>query len=149
MKVILTTDVKGTGKAGQMLEVSDGFARNFLFPKKAATEATPANIKAYEQKKAAEEHRQALEKAAAQQTADKISKLSVTLGVKTGKDGKVFGSVTSKEISEELAKAHGIEVDKKKIECEPIKRVGEYTATVRLYPGIAAALKVTVNSLEA
>ena len=146
MKVILNQDVKGTGKKGQIMEVSDGFARNFLLPKKLASEATAANINTAEQQQAAAEHKAEVEKAEALAAAEKIKKLEVTCFIKTGKDNKVFGSVGSKEISEALMSQHKINIDKKKISAPTIKAVGQYTAEIKLYANISASLKVTVNA---
>lgn len=148
MKVILNQDVKGTGKKGQVLEVSDGFARNFLLPKKLASEATASNINTAKQQQAAAEHKIEVEKAEAKTMAEKIGKLSVNCFIKTGKDNKVFGSVTAKEISEALEKEHKIKVDKKKINAPTIKAMGTYVAEVKLYANISCKLTVNVSGKE-
>lgn len=146
MKVILNQDVKGIGKKGEIKEVSDGYARNFLLPKKLASEATNANIDTAKQKLAAAEHKKEVEKAEALVLADKIKKLSVDCFIKTGKDGRVFGAVTSKEISEALLKQHNISIDKKKISSQSIKAMGSYTAEVKLYANVSASLNVNVSA---
>lgn len=146
MKVILNQDVKGIGKKGEIKEVSDGYARNFLLPKKLASEANAANIDTAKQKMAAAEHKIEVEKAEAKKMAEKISKLSVDCFIKTGKDGRVFGSVTGKEISEALLKQHNISIDKKKISAPSIKAMGSYTAEVKLYANISAKLSVNVQA---
>lgn len=136
MIVILNKDVKGTGKAGDVVKVSDGYARNMLIPKGLATEATQGNIRHLEKQKAIAAEKKAEEKAAAKKQAEKIGKLTVTIKTKAGDGGKIFGSITSKDIAEGLKSQHGIEVDKKKIQLSsPIKQtgrdVGRYQALFR------------------
>ena len=113
MLVILNKDVKGTGKAGDVVKVNDGFARNMLIPKGLATEATAGNVRQLEKKKAIEAEKKAEEKAAALQLAEKIKTIAVVIKTKAGDNGKIFGSITSKDIAEELKKQHSIDVDKK------------------------------------
>ncbi|MEF9935318.1 MAG: 50S ribosomal protein L9 [Clostridium sp.] len=145
MKVILKADVKGTGKKGEVINASDGYARNFLFPKGLAVEATTGNMKSHDLQKAAEAKRKAEELDAAKELAKKISDLTVSLKVKTGDNGKVFGSVTSKDIAEALEKEHGIKVDKKKVDIkDAIKTVGVYTVDVKVYPEVIGKLKVNI-----
>ncbi|MEG0128424.1 50S ribosomal protein L9 [Clostridium sp.] len=145
MKVILKADVKGTGKKGEVINASDGYARNFLFPKGLAVEATTGNMKSHDIQKAAEAKRKAEELDAAKELAKKISDLTVSLKVKTGDNGKVFGSVTSKDIAEALEKEHGIKVDKKKVDIkDAIKTVGVYTVDVKVYPEVIGKLKVNI-----
>ena len=128
MIVILNRDVKGTGKAGDVVKVSDGYARNMLLPKGYATEATDGNIRNLEKQKAIAAEKKAEEKAAAQQTAEKIGALSVEIKTKAGEGGKIFGSITSKDIADALKDQHKITVDKKKIQLDsPIKQTGEMT----------------------
>lgn len=147
MQVILNKDVKGTGKAGDVVKVSDGYARNMLIPKGLATEATAANIKVLEKKKAIEEEKRAEEKQAAKELKEKLEKLAVVLKTKAGDGGKVFGSITSKDIQEALKAQHDIDVDKKKIQLEaPIKQLGETAVTLKLYPEVQASLKVQVEA---
>ncbi len=148
MKVILNQDVKGTGKKGQVLEVSDGFARNFLLPKKLASEATASNVNTAKQQQAAAEHKIEVEKAEAKALAEKLSKLSVNCFIKTGKDNRVFGSVTGKEISEALEQQHNIKIDKKKISCPSIKGMGQFVAEIKLYANISCKLNVTVSAQQ-
>ena len=147
MIVILNRDVKGTGKAGDVVKVSDGYARNMLLPKGYAKEATEGNIRSLEKQKAIAAEKKAEEKARAEEQAKKISELSVTIKTKAGDGGKIFGSITSKDIAEALNKQHGIEVDKKKIQMEaPIKQTGETTVNVKLYFEVSAQLKVIVEA---
>ena len=145
MKVILNQDVHGSGKAGDIVNVSDGYARNMLIPKGLAVEATQANIKQIEKKKALEEARRKEEKAQAQAIADKIKDITVTIKTKAGEGGKVFGSITTKEISEELKKQFGIDVDKKKIVADgAIKTTGMTAVTLKLYQEVSAKLNVNI-----
>ncbi len=147
MEVILLQDVKGTGKAGDIAKVSDGYARNMLFPKKLAVEATAANRKNLEKQKELEAAKRAAEKAEAEATKAKLDKASVTIKTKAGENGKIFGSITSMDIADELSKQAGITVDKKKIQLDnPIKSVGELTVAIKLYPEVTANLKVNVVS---
>ena len=147
MIFILNRDVKGTGKAGDVVKVSDGYARNMLLPKGYAKEATEGNIRSLEKQKAIAAEKKAEEKARAEEQAKKISELSVTIKTKAGDGGKIFGSITSKDIAEALNKQHGIDVDKKKIQMEaPIKQTGETTVNVKLYFEVSAQLKVIVEA---
>ncbi len=146
MIVILNKDVKGTGKAGDVVKVSDGYARNMLIPKGLATEATQGNIRNLEKQKAIAAEKKAQEKAAAQEQAKKIAEISVTIKTKAGDGGRIFGSITSKDIAEALEKEHGIAVDKKKIQLDtPIKQTGEVTVDIKLYPEVSTRLKVVVE----
>lgn len=145
MQVILLADVKGQGKAGQLVKVSDGYARNMLFPRKLAMEATPANIKALEKKKAEEEAARAAEKQAAEEVKGKIEAKTVTLKAKGGDNGRLFGAITSQDIADAMKKELGVDVDKKKIDLgAPIKQAGETEVTLKLFPGIQAKCKVNV-----
>lgn len=145
MKVILLQDVKAQGKKDQIVNVSDGYASNFLFPKNLAIEATPDNLaklKAKEQKMANEKEKQ---KQDAKDLAEKLKKLTLNIKVKAGENGKIFGGVTPKEISESLNSQHNIDIDKKKINVkEPIKALGNYTVEVKLYEGIVANLTIAI-----
>ena len=148
MKVILQSDVKGTGKKGQILEVADGFARNFLFPKKLAIEATTGNIQDVSHKKEVEQRRKEKEKEDAIKLGVKLNALLIEVKTKTGEGGRLFGSVTSKEITEALKKQHGIEVDKRKLEIkDPIKTLGEFEVHVKVHPEVVAKLQVHVSGL--
>ena len=147
MIVILNRDVKGTGKAGDVVKVSDGYARNMLLPKGYATEATDGNIRNLEKQKAIAAEKKAEEKAAAQQTAEKIGALSVEIKTKAGEGGKIFGSITSKDIADALKDQHKITVDKKKIQLDSqIKQTGEMTVEIKLYTEVNAKLKVIVTA---
>ena len=147
MKVILLSDVKGSGKKGDTINVSDGYARNMLFPKGLAIEATPNNIKTLERKKEQERLRIEEEKKEAGLLKEKLEKLEVKLTVKAGENGKIFGSVTSKDIADSLKSQEGIEIDKKKIELKsPIKETGKTEVTVKLYTEINAKLKVNIEA---
>ena len=147
MIVILNRDIKGTGKAGDVVKVSDGYARNMLLPKGYATEATDGNIRNLEKQKALAAEKKAEEKAAAQATAEKIGALSVEIKTKAGEGGKIFGSITSKDIADALKAQHNITVDKKKIQLDsPIKQTGEITVEIKLYTEVSAKLKVVVNA---
>ncbi|MBR5136414.1 MAG: 50S ribosomal protein L9 [Clostridia bacterium] len=143
MDVILTQDVKGLGKKNQMVKASDGYARNFLLPKGLAVEATKANVNEMNAKTDAERARMARERAAALEQQKALSSISLSFAVKGGANGKLFGSVTNKEISEALRAKHGLEIDRKKIEVDAIKAAGQHTATIKLYPQISA--KITIN----
>ena len=145
MIVILNRDVKGTGKAGDIVKVSDGYARNMLIPKGYAKEATEGNVRNLEKQKAITAEKKAEEKAAAQALAEKISAVSVTIKTKAGEGGRIFGSITSKDISEALMEQHKLSVDKKKIQLDnPVKQTGELSVDVKLYPEVTSKLKITV-----
>ena len=146
MIVILNRDVKGTGKAGDIVKVSDGYARNMLLPKGYAKEATKGNVRNLEKQKALAAEKKAEEKAAARVLAEKINAVSVVIKTKAGEGGRIFGSITSKDISDALAEQQKITVDKKKIQLDsPIKQTGELTVDIKLYPEVMAKLKVTVT----
>ena len=144
MKVILLADVKGQGKKGQLVNVSDGYARNFLFPKNLAKEANAAAMNELNTKAAAVAFHYEEDKAAAKALADKINGTTVTLHAKAGANGKLFGSITSKEIAVELGKLLGETIDKKKLTVADIKNYGEYTATLKLFTDVAASFAVKV-----
>ena len=145
MKVILLQDVKGKGKKGQMLEVSDGYARNFMLPKKLAIEATPDAINTMRMNDKATQERIAREKAEAMATSKKLREMTVIVKAKGGGAGRLFGSVTNAEIADALAK-QGIKLDKRKIVLnETIKNVGTYTATCKLGYEITAPLTVKIE----
>ncbi len=144
MKVILLTDIKGVGKKDQTINASDGYAKNFLIPKKFAVEATSANVKKLEKQKADEAAQAQAEFEAAQALAKELESQPVTIGVKTGGNGKLFGAVTNKEISAALKAQRNIDVDKKKIVAEPIKTLGEEEVSVKLHTNVTAKLKVII-----
>ena len=145
MKVILLCDVKGQGKKEDILTVSDGYARNYLFPRKWAVEATPASIKEIERKRAAEEQLEKERRQAAQDEAKALSGKVIRVTAKSGDTGRLYGSVTNQEIADELKKQYGFEIDKRKVECDPIRQTGEYDVSVTVYSGIAAKMKVLVS----
>ena len=145
MKVILLQDVKGKGKKDEIVNVSDGYARNFLFPRKLAAEADAKILNDIKNKEAAKIRRIELEKQAARETAEKLQTLLVKIPIQSGADGKLYGSVGTKDIAEALAAQHGVEIDKRKIVLDsPIKAYGTYTVDVKLYPEISGKLNVLV-----
>jgi large subunit ribosomal protein L9 len=144
MKVFLKEDVKSLGRIGEVVNVSDGYARNYLLPKKLAVEANTKNIKEFEHHKRVLQERAARIRAEFKTLADKLSALSLTIKAKSGEEEKLFGSVTNMDIAEALKEA-GQEIDKKKIVLdEPIKRLGEYTVEVKIDAEISAKVKVNV-----
>ena len=146
MKVILLQDVKGKGKKGQMLEVSDGYARNFMLPRKLAIEATTDAVNTMRMNDKAAAEKAARERAEALETSRKLRELTVVVTAKGGGAGKLFGSVTNQEIADALAKASGIKLDKRKIVIsDPIKNVGTYTVTCKLGYEITAPLTVKIQ----
>ena len=146
MIVILMKDVKGSGKAGDVVKVSDGYARNMLLPKGLAKEATEGNIRSLEKKKAIAAEKLEEQKAAAKEMAAKLEKITLKIESKGGDSGKLFGSITSKDIAEALEKQEGMKIDKKKIEMKtPIKQAGETEVTLKLFTEISAQLKVSVT----
>lgn len=145
MKVILLKDVNGLGKAGELVNAKTGYARNFLFPKELALEGTPANIKVWEQQEKDKKEKDAQEKAGALALKEKLDRTEVIILGKAGTAGRLFGSITSQDIAQELGK-QGFSIDKKKIELKnPIKEIGTSTVSVRVYPEIVAQIKVTVT----
>jgi len=146
MIVILNRDVKGTGKAGDIVKVSDGYARNMLLPKGYATEATEGNVRNLEKQKALQVQKKAEEKAAAQELAKKIEESKIVIKTKTGEGGRLFGSITSKDIADETKQQTGFVIDKKKIQLSsPIKNIGKFDIKVKLYPEVVATLTVEVT----
>ncbi|MBQ1401251.1 MAG: 50S ribosomal protein L9 [Firmicutes bacterium] len=146
MIVILLKDVKGAGKAGEVVKVSDGYARNMLIPKGFAKEATEGNVRNLEKQKKIMAEKQAEAKAAAEDLAERMKTLTVNIVSKGGEGGRLFGSITSKDISEALEEQHGIKIDKKKIVLDsPIKHTGDTEVTVKVYPEVHAQLKVSVT----
>ena len=148
MKVILLKDVKGQGKKDDIIDVSDGYARNFLLKNGLAKEATATNVNSVNIAKKAEEHRKAVEKAEAMELAKKISAISVTVKIKVGETGKLFGALNTQAIADALKAQHNIDIDKKKIVlADPIKSIGVYTVTVKPYAEVSAKLQVNVSAL--
>ena len=145
MKVIFTADVRGQGKKGEMKEVSDGYGRNYLLPRKLAVEATADNLNTMKQQEKANAARMAAEKAKAEESAKQLESAVVKIAAKAGAGGKLFGAVTSKEISEALKAQHGIEVDSKKIvQAEPIKGYGSFEVKCRLGYEVSGTIHVLV-----
>ena len=145
MKVILTQDIKGVGKKDEIINANDGYARNFLFPKKMAVEANKQNMSLLQGRKDSANFKKEQDKEKANELKDKISKIMLTIKVKSGENGKIFGSITSKEISTELKKQHNIEIDKKTIMLkEAIKEQGTFTIEIKLYEGIIGKLKINI-----
>ncbi|MEG6584384.1 50S ribosomal protein L9 [Dendrosporobacter sp. 1207_IL3150] len=147
MKVILQEEVKKLGKKGDIIEVSEGYARNFLLPKKLAVEATATNVNSINQKKASEARKQQQAIDEAKLLAAQISKLEVTIPVKTGEGGKLFGSVTAKDIADALVAQHKIDLDKRKIEIkDAIKGLGTYPVTIKVHPEITSRIQVHITA---
>ena len=145
MKVILTQDVKGVGKKDQILEVNDGYARNFLIPKKLGVQASTANLALLKSKQDSRDFKRQEDKKEAEQIKEKLEKIRLDIKVKSGENGKIFGGVTSKEISDVLKDKYSINIDKKKIELkETIKIVGITTVDIKLFEGIIGKVKVNV-----
>ena len=146
MKVVLLEDVKSLGKEGDIVEVSEGYARNFIIPKKKGVEANQENLNTLKLQKANEEKIAKEKLEAAKELAAKLNEASVSLTIKGGKDGRTFGSVSSKEIEEAIKSQLGLEIDKKKLViAEPIKTFGNHEVKVKLHKDVTAALKVKVG----
>lgn len=146
MQVILNQDVKGQGKKGQMVNVSDGYARNYLLPRGLAKEATKSNINVMKGKAESLEYKIQTEKKEASEIAEKMKEIEVVMTAKAGANGKLFGSITSKDVSEALTMQHHIKLDKKKfVMSDGIKNLGETEVEVKLYTGITGKLKVVVK----
>ena len=147
MKIILKADVKGVGKKGELINASDGYARNYLFPRNLAMEANEGNMKTLENQKAKEVKKKSEELQAAKDFAKQLSELEVGISVKTGDNGKLFGSITSKDIADALMKQHKIEIDKKKIMLEDaLKVTGVYEVDVKVYPEVHGKIKVSIKA---
>ena len=145
MKVILLADVKGQGKKDQVVEVSDGYARNFLFPKKLAIAADAKSLNEVKNKEAAKQHKIDTERAEAKRIAEKLASINLVLEYATGGDKKLYGAVTNKDIADKLKSDYNIEIDKRKIVLsENVKTFGEFTADAKLYTDVSAKIKFTV-----
>lgn len=145
MKVILLSDIKGVGKKDQIINANDGYARNYLFPRKLAVEATAGNLGNLKAKQESNQYRKDVQKEEAMKLANKLKEMTLTIKVKAGENGKIFGGVTAKEISENLKAQYQIEIDKKKINLpETIKTLGSLTVDIKLYEGVIGQLKVKV-----
>ena len=148
MKVILKADIKGVGKKDEIINASDGYARNFLFPKNLAVEANAENMSKLKAQNEATQFRKDTEKEDAKKISEKLTKIMVKVQVKAGENGKIFGGVSAKDISENLEKQHNIKIDKKKIDLkETIKNLGIHTVDAKLYEGVSGKIKVDVVSL--
>ncbi len=146
MQVILKQDVKGQGKAGDLVKVSDGYARNYLLPRGLAVEANAQAMSEYKSKQSAKKHHEEMERKAAEEARAKLEGKTIKLKAKGGSGGRLFGSITSKEVAEALLRDFGIEIDRRKIAIDgDIKTFGTYTALVKLYPEIAATLYLVVE----
>jgi len=145
MKIILLKDVKDLGKQGDILEASDGYARNFLFPRKLAEVATAGNLHIINQKKENERKIKLQETEAAQKIADQMRNKELIIKTKVGENGRLFGAITNKDIAELVNKTFGTQIDKKKVLVNTIKLVGSYDVEVKIYPEISSKLKVTIQ----
>lgn len=145
MKVILNQDVKGLGKKGELVNTSDGYARNFLFPRKLASEANSQAMTELQNRENSKKHKIAVETQEAKDSAAKIEGKIIKVTAKAGQGGRLFGSVTSKEIAAEMKNQFGIDIDRRKITVNDIKAFGTYPATVKLYQGVTAEFKVAVS----
>ena len=146
MKVILLQDIKGTGKKDQILEISDGYARNYLLPRKMAREATSEAVNALEKSKGADRHRQEVRRQEAEVKARELKGKVIQLEVRGGENGKLFGSVTTDQIAAALKEQHGVDIDRRKLELEePIKTAGQYFVNLKLVAGIATRMIVNVK----
>lgn len=145
MKVLLKQDVKGQGKAGQLVNVSDGYARNFLFPRQLAVPADAQVMNDLRNKEEAAQFHARVEKEAAMTAAASLKDKAVKISAKAGNGGRLFGAVTTKEVAEALDKQFGVKVDKRKITMSDIKAYGSYTAEVKLHAGVVATITVVVS----
>lgn len=144
MKVILLKDVKKVGKKGDVIEASDGYARNFLFPKKLAEEATNSNLHILNNKKENERKQKLAELEAAQKLAGELKGKEIKITAKTGENGKLFGAITSKDVSGLIKEQYKVDIDKKKIVMDTIKLAGQYDIEVKLYPEVSTKMKVII-----
>ena len=149
MKIILTEDVKGTGKKGEVLNVSEGYARNFLFPKNMAVEANEKNLGEIEKQKAEYNKKKAAELEEARLLKHQLDKVVLPLTVKAGEGGRLFGAITAKDIADALQENKGISVDKRKIELKaPIKNLGEHSVAIKLHQEVTAVMQVIISAGE-
>ena len=147
MKVILKADIKGVGKKDEVINASDGYARNFLFPKNLAVEANAENMSKLKAKQDSNAFKKTQEKEEAERIAEKLSKIMLKIPVKSGANGKIFGGVSSKEIAENLEKQYQIKVDKKKIDLkDTIKTLGTFSVDIKLFEGVVGKVKIDVIS---
>lgn len=145
MKVILKADIKGVGKKDEVINASDGYVRNFLFPKNLAVEANAENMAKLQAQNSSKQFKKDTEKEEAQKLAEKMNKISLRIQVKAGENGKIFGGVSAKDISEAFEKQHNIKIDKKKVDLkETIKTLGVHIVSIKLFEGIVGKIKVDV-----
>ena len=149
MKVILLKDIKGTGKKDQIIEASDGYARNFLFPKGLAREATATNLNAIRNAQSAQKHREDVARQEAQETAKTLAGKIIRVEARGAEGGRLYGSVTSQEIADALEKQYGVKVEKRRIDSPNIRNSGDYTVSVWLYAGITAEMTARVEVAKA
>ena len=145
MKVLLLQDVRAQGKKGDVVTVSDGYARNFLFPKGLAREASATNLNAIENAKAAQKHREDVERAKAEETRKALSGKAIKIVARGAEGGRLYGSVTAQEIADELFKQYGVKVEKRRIDVANIRNAGDFTVSVWLYAGITAEMTAKVE----
>ncbi len=146
MKVVLLQDVKGQGKKGDIVNVSDGYARNFLFTKKLAVEATNSALNDLKGKNEAFAYKKETELSEAKAMQEKLSTLTVTITAKAGANDRLFGSVTNKDVAEALLKQHHVKIDKRRFEMDDIKTIGIFTVSIKLYPDVVGKLKVEIKA---
>ena len=147
MQVILLQDIKGVGKKDEIINANDGYARNYLLPKKLGVEANKENLSKLKAKNESKAYKKSVEKEEAQKIAEKLKGILLKISVKSGENGKIFGSITSKEIADNLKEQYGIDVDKKKIDLkEPIKSLGSFNVNIKLFEGVLGNLKIQMIS---
>ena len=147
MQVILLQDIKGVGKKDEIINANDGYARNYLLPKKLGVEANKENLSKLKAKNESKAYKKSVEKEEAQKIAEKLKGILLKIPVKSGENGKIFGSITSKEIADNLKEQYGIDVDKKKIDLkEPIKSLGSFNVNIKLFEGVLGNLKIQMIS---
>ena len=149
MNVILLKDIKGTGKKDQIIEASDGYARNFLFPKGLAKEANAANVNAVANQKSAEKHREEVKRQEAIETSKKIAGKVINIQARGAEGGRLYGSVTAAEVAAALEKQYGVKVEKRRVEVNNIRNAGEYNVNVWLYAGVTAEMTAKVEVSKA
>ena len=149
MKVILLKDIKGTGKKDQIIEVSDGYGRNYLLPRKLAVEATSEAVNSVERSKSAAKHREDVKKNEAETSARDLKGKTVTVKVRAGENGRLYGSITTQEIADALKAQHGVELDKRKIELdEKVTSVGQTSITLKLYAGVSTKMNLVIEAAK-
>lgn len=147
MKIILLKDVKKLGKKDDVVNVSDGYARNFLFPRKLALEAKESNLNLLNNRKEAERKQRLQEVEEAQKLADKLKNQEIILKVKSGDNGKLFGSISGKDIADELKERFNLDIDRRKVNVETIRQLGVYDVEIKLYPEISTKIKVKIEGI--